>query len=380
MAWMRDGSVAVTQGQATITGTGTGWSAATVRAGHMFQGPDRVAYEVQSLSSETSLTLATPYQGASGSGLSYAVIPSQGETVALNDAVTELIADIRARVDPLDVAEAARAQTLADALTELTDAYHGKIADIDNRITAKEGEVDAFIANADGNFDERIPLSPNILANALMDDVDETGDVPVPVGYTGVAVTLEAVHPYTKGFEGCYEATQPGNAVTDPDLATEAAPLFIGAYDIGPRMIKGGMRSGWGALGRGNILKMTAEADNASPQRQLLFPRKHAGKTDRLGFRCYIKLVIGSWVAFGNHAGWWSREGDLKLTKAEIDAGDQGWLEVDMLQPSIPHQTTLTHGTNNAFCVGFATGEAVEAYLALPYAYIPRSAPMAFVQ
>ena len=142
MAWMRDGSVAVTQGQATITGTGTGWSAATVRAGHMFQGPDRVAYEVQSLSSETSLTLATPYQGASGSGLSYAVIPSQGETVALNDAVTELIADIRARVDPLDVAEAARAQTLADALDRHEVDFGAALAGYQNQVDAANAQID----------------------------------------------------------------------------------------------------------------------------------------------------------------------------------------------------------------------------------------------
>ena len=34
-------------------------------------------------------------------------------------------------------------------MTDLKDAYHGKIADIDNRLAAKEGEVDAFIWGCD---------------------------------------------------------------------------------------------------------------------------------------------------------------------------------------------------------------------------------------
>ena len=124
-------------------------------------------------------------------------------------------------------AETAAQTAEASAATYNEAALEGRLNQrVDDWTSEAETAVDDYLANADENFDERIPLPPNILANTLMDDVDETGDVPVPVGYTGVAVTLEAVHPFTKGFEGVYEATQPGNAVTDPDLATEANPLF----------------------------------------------------------------------------------------------------------------------------------------------------------
>ena len=40
-------------------------------------------------------------------------------------------------------------ENLITSMTDLTDAYHGKIADIDNRITAKETEVATFLEGAE---------------------------------------------------------------------------------------------------------------------------------------------------------------------------------------------------------------------------------------
>lgn len=72
-AWYKTGSVAVTNGSATVTGTGTGW-ASQVKAGDLFTLNRDRFYEVASVASNTSLTLAETYAGSTASGQSYAVV------------------------------------------------------------------------------------------------------------------------------------------------------------------------------------------------------------------------------------------------------------------------------------------------------------------
>lgn len=67
MTWYNTGTVAVTNNNATVTGTGTAW-VANGAAGMGWRGPDRAIYEVTSVNSDTQLTLATAYQGSTASG------------------------------------------------------------------------------------------------------------------------------------------------------------------------------------------------------------------------------------------------------------------------------------------------------------------------
>ena len=68
------GSVKVTNGSKTVTGSGTAWEA-NVDAGMLLRiGPERV-YVVESVASDTSLTLRDAYQGATGEGKGYALRP-----------------------------------------------------------------------------------------------------------------------------------------------------------------------------------------------------------------------------------------------------------------------------------------------------------------
>lgn len=65
------GTVAVTNGSATVTGTGTDWQTALITAGVIFIGGN--SYPIASVQSDTQLTLALPYAGATGGGLAYAI-------------------------------------------------------------------------------------------------------------------------------------------------------------------------------------------------------------------------------------------------------------------------------------------------------------------
>lgn len=72
MAQHKTGTVAVTNGSATVTGSGTAWLS-NLQPGDGFTTPTTgVAYDIAQVVSATELKLSAPYAGASGSGLAYA--------------------------------------------------------------------------------------------------------------------------------------------------------------------------------------------------------------------------------------------------------------------------------------------------------------------
>jgi hypothetical protein len=77
LAWYSAGTVSVTNNSTAVTGAGTAW-ADNVDAGQAFIGPDGLPYEIVSVVSATSLTLASPYRGANASGQAYRIMPVQG--------------------------------------------------------------------------------------------------------------------------------------------------------------------------------------------------------------------------------------------------------------------------------------------------------------
>jgi hypothetical protein len=67
------GTIAVTNGSATVTGTGTVWLS-RARPGMLIRrSGDSVSYTIASVASDTSLTLTTNYAGTTGSGLVYSL-------------------------------------------------------------------------------------------------------------------------------------------------------------------------------------------------------------------------------------------------------------------------------------------------------------------
>lgn len=92
MSWYRTGTVAVTNGSAVVTGTGTAWIA-NVQSGHAINLPDGHAYEVQGIVSDTSITLGSLYLGVTASGQAYSVQPNQGFAQTAASLLAQLISD-----------------------------------------------------------------------------------------------------------------------------------------------------------------------------------------------------------------------------------------------------------------------------------------------
>jgi hypothetical protein len=89
MPWYKTGTVAITAGQTTVTGTGTNFSA-NCRVGDAFLGPDGNWYEVTNIASATVLSILPAYKGATVAGGTYAIAPVQGYTKTLADKFNDI--------------------------------------------------------------------------------------------------------------------------------------------------------------------------------------------------------------------------------------------------------------------------------------------------
>jgi hypothetical protein len=90
MAWTKEGVIAVINASTAVTGTGTAW-VANAAAGEAILLPDGRAWEIASVNSDTSITLARAYTGTSLSGQAYDILPSQSYIRDLSAAAAALI-------------------------------------------------------------------------------------------------------------------------------------------------------------------------------------------------------------------------------------------------------------------------------------------------
>lgn len=95
--WYTTGTVSVSNGSTTVTGSGTSWVANT-KPGEAFRGPDDRLYEIEAVVSDTSLTLADDYLGSNQSGQAYAILPVRGVLKQAYDALTSAIATMNSYI------------------------------------------------------------------------------------------------------------------------------------------------------------------------------------------------------------------------------------------------------------------------------------------
>jgi len=92
--WYKTGTVAVTNGSATVTGTGTAWSA-NVKVGEAFRlsGGQRL-YEITAVVSDTELTISPAYMDTTQTGQAYEIVPIKGFLKAAYDALQSALSTI----------------------------------------------------------------------------------------------------------------------------------------------------------------------------------------------------------------------------------------------------------------------------------------------
>lgn len=77
MPWEKTGTISVAQHSNAVIGAGTSFIT-NGRVGDAFRGPDGAWYEVVNIASDSALSIAPAYQGATVSGAGYALAPMQG--------------------------------------------------------------------------------------------------------------------------------------------------------------------------------------------------------------------------------------------------------------------------------------------------------------
>lgn len=90
MGWYKQGVVSVTQNSNAVIGSGTAFIANS-RVGDGFRGPDGRWYEVTNIASNTALSISPNYEGPTGAGGFYSIMPVQGYQKDLADQVRSII-------------------------------------------------------------------------------------------------------------------------------------------------------------------------------------------------------------------------------------------------------------------------------------------------
>lgn len=91
--WYRAGTVAVTNGSTSVTGSGTAWIA-NIAVSDAIHLPDGRIYEVTAISSDTTLTIDKGYLGSTASGQAYAIQPTRGVVRETYDLLNQVRSNI----------------------------------------------------------------------------------------------------------------------------------------------------------------------------------------------------------------------------------------------------------------------------------------------
>lgn len=135
MAWYKAGTVTVTQGQTSVTGTGTRF-ASNARVGDAFRGLDGNWYEVVNIASETTLGILPAYQGTTGTGANYTIAPMQGYVKesadrlrAITDGLESIDADVEAAGAAADAALVSKNAALVSQNAAKTSETNAKTSE-----------------------------------------------------------------------------------------------------------------------------------------------------------------------------------------------------------------------------------------------------------
>ncbi|MEK9209695.1 hypothetical protein [Sphingomonas sp. 2378] len=149
MAWYRGGAVALTNGSATVTGTGTAWIN-NVQIGHAINLPDGRVYEVLSVDSNTLITLGSPYLGGTASGQAYSVQPNQGFAQTAATALTNFLTQVNQWVSGALAGRFNDGFLAAPGISFLVDQDTGIRRHADNGMALVTGGVDRVYVSSSG--------------------------------------------------------------------------------------------------------------------------------------------------------------------------------------------------------------------------------------
>ena len=147
--WYRTGTIALTNGSTTVTGTGTDWIAGAA-VGEGLLAPDGKVYEVYAIASATSITLGSVYLGSTASGQAYAIIPSQSYIRALAAQAATLVNSFQNVADTVGSGKFPDGTVGAPGFSWVADTDTGMRRTGTNAMAAVAGGADQVLIDTNG--------------------------------------------------------------------------------------------------------------------------------------------------------------------------------------------------------------------------------------
>lgn len=185
--WYSTGTVSVTNGSVNVAGTGSSWSGNT-EAGEAFRGPDGQLYEIASVVSDTALTLAEPYLGATLSDQDYAIVPVRGVLKAARDALAAAVAQMTAYGNTALAGRFGDGTAAAPGIGFEADPDTGLHRPGDNQIAMAAGGIDRLLLSTTA-LQTTVPITGTAVQ---ADPMDATTGKLMPVGAFGLGGTVTA--------------------------------------------------------------------------------------------------------------------------------------------------------------------------------------------
>jgi hypothetical protein len=149
MAWYKTGTITVTNGSTTVTGSGTQWIA-NAGVGEALYAPDGRLYEITNIASDTSITITPAYLGANASAQSYTFVPSQSYIRDLAAQAADLVNNYSTIANNAGVGKFGDGTVSAPGIRYSDDLDTGFFRSASNEVTFVAGGVAIFKYNSSG--------------------------------------------------------------------------------------------------------------------------------------------------------------------------------------------------------------------------------------
>lgn len=314
MTWYKTGTVAVTSGSNAVIGTGTSFIANS-RVGDAFRGPDGGWYEVTNIASDTALSIAPNYQGATVAAGGYSLAPMQGYVKDSADALraaTQVIGQVGTDVS-------AQAQLAEDA------ANAAKISE-DN---AKASEISADTAASTSTAAVSTTLGYRDEAEGFRDAAEAAA----------TTATTSKSNAQTSAANAATSATDAANSAADAAASTVGKANSGANSDITSLSgLTTPLSVGQGGTGSSSGVANMVGATASVAGTKGLVPAPTAGATRYLS-------SLGTWLPITTSSAWGSITGTLSAQtdlQAALDAVKvKRWRSGNLLLTTTP--TTFTH-------------------------------------
>lgn len=147
--WYKSGTITVTNGSTTVTGSGTSWITGA-GIGEALYAPDGRIYEIANIVSATQLTLGSAYLGTTASGQAYQIVPTQSYIRDLAQQAAQLVADYAGIASNAGTGKFGDGTLGAPGIRFVSDEDTGLFRSASNEVKFVAGGVEQFKYNTSG--------------------------------------------------------------------------------------------------------------------------------------------------------------------------------------------------------------------------------------